>query len=120
MTIKRVFNDIRQKHEGKLSCEHLVNLQDVRNLKLKYNFKGRHSNDLKSTCGSMGQLQGNEIFDHKLTLAVKLQGLEQEDNMDDLWNEYFIFCVQTHFQRVMLKKFCNNIICIHLTHGTNL
>ena len=34
VTIKRIFDDIREKHKGKLGREHLVNLQDVRNIKL--------------------------------------------------------------------------------------
>ena len=47
--IQRILDDIRDTSEGGINREHLVNRQDVRNVRLQYNIEGisRHSNDLK-------------------------------------------------------------------------
>ena len=119
VTTERILDDIRQELEGGLGREHLINRQDIRNIRLQYNIEGihKHSNDLSSVAAWVTEIKN---CDHTSVLAFKAQGLEQPNTMDNLSNDDFILCIQTPFQRDMFLKFGNDTICIDSTHGTNM
>ena len=52
-------------------------------------------------------------------LNYKDQGRPQPDNLDNLADD-FLLCIQTEFQRGMLKAFGHDTVCIDTTHGTNM
>lgn len=85
-----------------------MNRQDIRNIKNQYNIEGvqKHSNDLLSVAAWVEEIQNH---DKSSILVFKAQGIEQSENFSD---SDFILCLQTPFQRDMLKMFGNKIICV--------
>ena len=61
-----------------------------------------------------------QSLEYNAVLVYKEQGVQQEDDMDNLSDSDFILCLQTSFQRDMLMKFGNDTICIDSTHSTNM
>ena len=53
-------------------------------------------------------------------LLHKVQGEEPCIEMENLKKEDMLLVVQTEFQRDMMIKFGNNIICLDATHGTTI
>ena len=119
VSIEKILDDIRDKIDGKLNRQHLLNRQDVRNIKYQYNIEciQKHSNDLMSVAAWVEEIK---ICDHTSVLVFKVQGMEQADDLNNLSDQDFILCLQTPFQRDMLNKFGGDIICIDSTHGTNM
>ena len=117
--IQRILDDIRDTSEGGINREHLVNRQDVRNVRLQYNIEGisRHSNDLNSVKAWVNEMQSLE---YNPVLLFKEQGLLQPEGLDNYAQDDFVLCLQTAFQRDMLNTFGSDTICIDATHGTNM
>ena len=53
-------------------------------------------------------------------LINKIQGMKQQDDLDNFSDEDFIICLQTEFQQDMLSQHGSNVICADATHGTNM
>lgn len=51
-------------------------------------------------------------------LVFKAQGMANTTDTDDLSEESFLLAIQTRFQRDMMQKYGNNVVCIDSTHGT--
>ena len=96
--IQRILDDISDTSEGGINREHLVNRQDVRNVRLQYNIEGisRHSNDLNSVKAWVNEMQSLE---YNPVLLFKEQGLLQPEGLDNYAQDDFVLCLQTAFQR---------------------
>ena len=94
--IQRILDDIRDTSEGGINREHLVNRQDVRNVRLQYNIEGisRHSNDLNSVKAWVNEMQSLE---YNPVLLFKEQGLLQPEGLDNYAQDDFVLCLQTAF-----------------------
>lgn len=64
----------------------------------------------------MEELKNSE---YNPVLLFKKQGMEQPEDMDNISDNDFLLCIQTEFQRDMLRKFGSKAICMDDTHGTN-
>ena len=103
-----------------INREHLVRRMDLHNIKHQYNISNgsmKHKNDLYSVDAWIQELK--ELA-YNPVLVYKRQGDKQGPEMDNVCNNDFILCLQTEFQKDMLKKFGSSIICIDSTHGTIL
>ncbi len=76
----------------------------------------KHKNDLYSVDAWIQELK--ELA-YNPVLVYKRQGDHQGPEMDNVCDDDFILCLQTEFQKDVLKKFGSSIICIDTTHGTN-
>ncbi|SMN01522.1 hypothetical protein SPONN_2553 [uncultured Candidatus Thioglobus sp.] len=102
-----------------ISREHLVRRMDLHNIKHQYNISNgtmKHKNDLYSVDAWIQELK--ELA-YNPVLVYKRQGDQQGPEMDNVCDNDFILCLQTEFQKDMLKKFGGSIICMDTTHGTN-
>ena len=115
----KILDDIHDNIDGKLNREHLINRQDIRNIRYQYNIEGiqKHSNDLFSVAAWVEEIKS---CDDTTILVFKAQGVEQPSDSNNFAVSDFILCIQTPFQCDMLKMFADNIICIDSTHGTNM
>ena len=113
-------DDIRDNIDGNLNREHLVNRQDIRNIKNQYNIEGiqKHSNDLISVATWVEEIQSHDEF----TVPVfKAQGIEQPGNFDNfsemgfhpmlannlstryakkIWQQYHLYRFYTWYEHV--------------------
>ena len=53
-------------------------------------------------------------------LVFKNQGEEQNDDCDNIGRDDFLLAFQTEYQRDMMLKHGDKVICIDNTHGTNV
>ena len=118
VSMERILNDIRDNVNQKIGRDHLINRQDLRNIKMEFNVDGitRHKNDITSVAAWVAEMMGLE---YNPILLFKNQGQDQPPEMDNTSNDDFVLCIQTEFQRDILQKFGSNIVCIDSTHGTN-
>lgn len=102
-----------------INREHLVTRTDLYNIKDQYNISSgsmKHKNDLYSVDARIQELKE---LDYNPVLVYKRQGDQQGPEMDNVSDNDFVLCLQTEFQKDMLKKFGSAIICVDTTHGTN-
>jgi hypothetical protein len=117
--MERILDDIKDAMDGSITKELFVKRQHLYNIKRKYNIDNntRHTNDQTSVniwVQEMSKQQYNPI------LLYKKQGVGQDEEMDNIGIDDFVLCIQTEFQRDMLRMFAKNAICIDSTHGTNM
>uniref|UniRef100_A0A1X7VQF6 ZSWIM1/3 RNaseH-like domain-containing protein n=1 Tax=Amphimedon queenslandica TaxID=400682 RepID=A0A1X7VQF6_AMPQE len=93
---------------------HLMVRQDISNL---HNIH-KHTNDSTSTAMWVAELRETENG-YNAILAFKPQG-EFVEEIDDIPKECFLPCIQSEFQRDMMKQFGNDVICIDETHSSNI
>ena len=100
------------------SREHLVTLQDIQNICQQFNIEGiqRHSNDLQRVKIWVEEMS-SQIYNP--VLLHKVQGEEPCIEMENLRKEDMLLVIQTEFQRDMMVKFGNNIVCLDATHGSD-
>ena len=118
VTMDRILDDIRDGITNRIVRSHLVNRQDLHNLKRQYNIDGiiRHKNDLTSVTA---WVEETRTLPFNPILRFKQQGFKQSDDIDNVADNDFLLCIQTEFQRDMCKKLGGNVVCIDSTHGTN-
>ena len=116
---KKILDGICNNVHGDISREHLVTLQDKQNICRQYNIEGiqRHSNDLQSVKIWVEEMS-SQIYNP--VLLHKVQGEEPCIEMENLRKEDMLLVIQTEFQRDMMVKFGNNIVCLDATHGTTM
>ena len=116
---KKILDDIRDDIPSQIGREHLVTLQDIQNIRRKYNIEGiqRHQNDHQSVSICVEEMAS---LDYNPILLHKAQGIEQTEDMDNLGKNDILLCLQTEFQKDMMAKFGSNIICVDATHGTTM
>ena len=114
VTIDKILDDIRDNVGSAIKRQHLINRQDINNIKRQFNIAGieRHHEDQLSVCAWINELQSLEY--NPITF-FKEQGSEG----NDMSKEDFILAIQTKFQCDMMKAFGTNLICMDATHGTN-
>ena len=61
-----------------------------------------------------------QVLPYNPILIYIEQGRSQPDNLDNLADDDFLLCIQTEFQRDMLKAFGYDTVCIDTTHSTNI
>ena len=57
-----------------------------------------------------------QAFPYNPILIYKEQGRPQSDNLDNLADDDFLLCIQTEFQRDMLKTCGHHTVCIVPTY----
>ena len=116
---KKILDGIRNNVHGDISREHLVTLQDIQNICRQYNIDGiqRHSSDHQSVKIWIEEMS-SQIYNP--VLLHKVQGEEPCIEMENLKKEDMLLVIQTEFQRDMMVKFGNNIVCLDATHGTTM
>ena len=116
---KKILDGIHNNVHRDISREHLVTLQDIQNICRQYNIGGiqRHSNDLQSVKIRVEEMS-SQIYNP--VLLHKVQGEEPCIEMENLRKEDMLLVIQTEFQRDMMVKFGNNIVCLDATHGTTM
>ena len=114
VTMQRILDDIRDNCSGSINRDHLITKKDIHNVKLQYNIEGvtRHKNDLLSV---LSWVQEMATSHENPIIFFKQQGEMTKANIEN----DFLLCIQTSFQRDMLKKFGTSVICMDSTHGTN-
>lgn len=112
VTIDKVLDDIRDQVGTSIKRQHLINRQDVNNIKRQFNIDGieRHKEDQMSVFAKLQTLDYNPVT------AFKPQGKESIDN---LAKDDFLLAIQTQFQCDLMKTFGTRLICMDATHGTN-
>ena len=116
---KKILDGIRNNVHGDISREHLVTLQDIQNICRQYNIDGiqRHSSDHQSVKIWVEEMS-SQIYNP--VLLHKVQGEEPCIEMENLKKEDMLLVIQTEFQKDMMVKFGNNIVCLDATHGTTM
>ena len=117
VNIECILDDIRggiSESDG-LGREHLINRQDVLNIKLNIGSIEKHSNDHASVCAWVEQLNAKNASP---ILLFKPQGKECQES--SIGKDDFLLVFQTEFQRDVMKQYGNNVICMDATHGTNM
>ena len=119
VSIDRILDDIRDNVTESLEREHIMNRQDIHNIQYQLNLESveKHQNDHTSVSAwviEMKKMEYNPI------LIFKNQGEEQEDDCDDLAKNDFLLAIQTEYQRDMMIKYGEKVICMDDTHGTNM
>ena len=119
VSMERILDDIRDGTQLEINRQHLINKQDLHNIKTQYNIEGivRHKNDLISVTTWVEDMKAQE---YNSILIFKPQGKEQLQDMNNISPNDFLLCVQTEFQRDMLKQFGSSAVCMDTTHGTNM
>ena len=120
ITKTRILDDIRDSLLDGVTREHLVTRQDIHNIRTMYNMAGvmGHTNDLTSVSAWV-EVMRTLPYDRSI-LMYKVQGVSQTEEMDNIGSDDFLLAIQTEFQKDMLQKFGNTVICIDATHGTNM
>ena len=115
VTIEKILDDIRDEVGSSFKRHHLVNRQDINNIKRQFNIEGieRHKEDQLSICAWVTELQS---LQYDPVTVFKPQGKETDGliGKDD-----FLLGIQTRFQCEMMKLYGNKVICMDATHGTN-
>ena len=95
--------------------EHLVNRQDILNIRSKLNIGSvqKHNDDHTSVRAWVKELQSKP---YDPILAFKPQGSAGHERIR---KEDFLLAFQTEFQHDVLKEYGNNV-CMDATHGTNM
>ena len=116
---KKILDGIRNNIHDDISREHLVTLQDIQNICRQYNIDGiqHHSSDHQSVKIWIEEML-SQIYNP--VLLHKVQGEEPCIEMENLKKEDMLLVIQTEFQRDMMVKFGNNIVCLDATHGTTM
>ncbi len=109
VAIEKIFDNIRDNVEGSIKRLHIINRQDVNNIKRQFNIEGieKHKDDQQSVCAWVTELKTHE---YDPVTVFKPQGKESAD---------FLLGIQTKFQCEMMKVFGEKLICMDATHGTN-
>ena len=99
-----------------ITREHIVTMQDIRNVQNQFNIQGnsRNANDLTSI---MAWVEEWKTSEHNPILLFKPQGEQQGANMDDIGVNDFLLLLQTQFQLDMLKVNEHKCICMDTTYG---
>ena len=109
----RILDDIRDNIDEQkiLSREHLINKQDISNIKMKLNLENvvKDKNDLIST---NAWVQEMKEMPYNPVLLYKSQGEEVEDSN-------FILALQTEFQKLALQKHGMKVVMMDATHGVS-
>ncbi len=118
ISMDRIMDDIRDTIFSKINRQHLISKQDLHNIKTQFNIEGivKHKNDLMSVSAWVEELKK---MDYNSVLAFKNQGEDYHEHITSTTKDDFLLCLQTEFQRDMLKNFGSNAICMDSTHGTN-
>ena len=113
---KKILDDIRDtvSIDGEIKHDHFVSLKDIHNIQTQYNIEGiqRHANDHSSVKIWVEEMKSQP---YNPILLYKPQG--ELENGSNLGLEDFLLCIQTEFQRDVMKQFGNNIICMDATHS---
>ena len=120
VSVTHIMDNIRDMSLMKsVTRQHLLVRQDVNNMRRSLNLRNvhKHSNDHTSTSLWVSELRSSEDYDP--ILAYKPQGEFVED-IDDISKESFFLALQTEYQRDMMEKYGNDVICIDSTHSTNM
>lgn len=117
VSIEKILDDIRDNGMNVYRAERdlMLNRQDLRNIVNQYNIHGieRHCNDHLSVVAWIAELETSPSYNP--VLLFKQQG-ESHDVLDE---DNFLLCLQTEFQRDVMKSFAGKVICIDATHSTN-
>ena len=119
VSMEHILDSICESVCNNINREHLINRQDIHNIKTQYNIEGinRHANNLISVNAWILDMQA---LPYNPIIIYKEQGRPQPDNLDNLADDNFLLCIQTEFQRDMLKAFEYDTVYIDTTHGTNI
>ena len=115
VTEKKILDDIRDtvSIDGEIKRDHFVSLKDIHNIRTQYNIEGmHHANDHSSVKMGVEEMKSQP---YNLILLYIPQG--ELENGSNLGSEDFLLCIQTEFQRDVMKQFGNNIICMDATHS---
>lgn len=107
---EKILHDIRGTVDEELGRIHLITKKDLQNIETSYNLfddMRQHSDDFTSIEAWIEQ--SKELEDDPVLLY----------NPGDDKRENFMLGIMNEYQRFMLKKFGENVICIDSTHGTN-
>lgn len=74
----------------------------------------KHANDHASAFVWVKELQSTA---YDPILVFKQQG---SDGHARIGKEAFLLAFQTEFQRDVLNEYCNSVVCMDATHGTNM
>ena len=61
-----------------------------------------------------------EEMEYNPILVFKNQGEEQGENCDDLGKDDFLLAIETDYQRDMMIRYGEKVICMDDTHGINM
>lgn len=108
VAIERILDDIRDTISGGVGREHLISRQDIYKIQAQFNIEGviRHENDQTSVSAWVEEMQ---TLPYNPILLFKKQG--QPSQVGTLVDTDFLLCIQTQFQRDMMKSFGSNTIC---------
>lgn len=115
VAIDKILDSIRDNIGSTIKRQHLINRQDINNIKRQFNVEGieRHHDDQMSVCAWVKELQSLEY--NPITIFKEQgSGAKYMLSKDD-----FILGTQTQFQRDVMKEYGNTLICMDATHGTN-
>lgn len=115
----RILDEIRDNiSNNHLERTHLLTKKDLYNIEASYNLNNEavhHSNDATSVGAWVEKLKS----DDKLSLVYyKSQG-QIDTNYIELKEDDFLLLIMNDYQKSMLNKFGNDVICIDETHGMN-
>ena len=104
VSMEHILDSIRKSVYNNINREHLINRQDIHNIKTHYNIEGinRHANKLISVNTWILDMQA---LPYNPILIYKEQGRSQPDNLDNLADDDFLLCIQTEFSEGYAKGF---------------
>nr|XP_002123387.1 uncharacterized protein zf(c2h2/swim)-1 [Ciona intestinalis] len=113
MEPKKVLDYIRDDHR-KIDRDAMVTRKDIWNIRKRYHISNveKHENDTQSVDIWIKELSTGNDFNP--VVMYKQQGVTD----CDLLKDDFVLCLQTEFQKHMLREFAQKMICIDSTHST--
>ena len=123
VSVSSILDFVRDNVEARLGRKELLSRQDIHNIRQQYNIEGikLHADDAKSVSLWVQSINNHCSSDNdNPILLFKPQGVEPDEFLKDLNVDDFLICIQTAFQRDMLRAFGSEVVCMDSTHGTNL
>ena len=116
ISVDKILDSIRDSGTATIGRQHIINKQDISNIKRKLNIDGiqRHNNDHFSVCAWVQEV---EELDYNPVTLFKAQGV---DGSSRLSTEDFIIGIQTEFQKDIMEEYGGDIMCMDATHDTNV
>ena len=99
--MEHILDSIRELVYNNIKREHLINRQDIHNIKTQYNIEGinHHANNLINVKAWILDIQA---LPYNSILIYKEHGRPQPDDLENLVDDNFLLHIQTEFQRDML------------------
>ena len=116
ISVHRILDDIRNEFQNDASGDFnklfASNVQDIANIAARYNIdSGHHDNDYMATEELVKEMEGDVIFyKNQYSLSDEFEYIQEND---------FFLILMNPYQKEMLQRFGDKIICIDSTHGLN-